>query len=212
MQSILYENNSDDVTTAMLNRHDNEEAVENPYTVFVQQDGKRVNWIAYTMGKVNNIVWGSMSEGIVQPEYGCKRTNLKLINDMIRELKNNDYIIAGTIARNRAAALIQYHLNGRKTHESCLLEEYIESTMRELGVMHETVAVIERAYEKWFFATNPEDRNLAYENIRGVGPLLNYIKKTHIDSQKFPGDCPSIDTCQKNWDKVCGLYGERSLR
>lgn len=215
MQRLMYQDREykgPDTTTALLNNQDNDQAVQNPYTVFVQQDGMTVNWVAYTMGKVNNVVWGSMTKGIVHPDYGCKQVKgLKILNDIIKELKDNDYFLAGSIARNRAGALINYHMNGQEIHASGQLDVFIEDVMREMGIISETPSVIERAYELWFYENNPDDRNVYRENIRGLQPLLQYIMHTHIDSQRFPHECPTLETCQNAWDQVCGLYGVRSI-
>lgn len=217
MQSLTYESMKSgteihDDTLSMINKQDNNEALQNPYTVMVQREDDTVNWVAYTLGKINNIFWGSFSKGYVKPEYGCKQTKgIRLINDMLKELKENGYVLAGTMAKNRPGALVGYHLDGQKIHQAGLLDKYMEDIMREMGIISETPAAIERAYEKWYYDENPERRNVVRENIIGIRPLLEYIMRTHIDSQKFSGECPSLDTCQKAWDRVCGLYGERSL-
>lgn len=107
-------------------KSDNELFLEAPYTVFAKLDSDLISWVAYSMGRPRNIVWGTaiQNNATVSVEFGCNWNSLAIINKLIEIRKKNGYVAVSTYAKD---------LINHRVLEHLLLSAYNEGSNLEYG-------------------------------------------------------------------------------
>jgi len=232
MQTQIFKQEIDvkaDTKSLLAEKSEHELALRAPYTVFAKPlDQGLVSWVAYSLGRPRNIVWGTaMQDDSVRVEFGCNWNSLKIINKMIEIRTKDGYVAVSTYAKDRINHRIMEHL---------LLSAYDEGTALQYGAIEldkyqlqdlvlqelvdhglaETdanVMSISSGLSRKILSTSGQKPNIKQTlNMTIPEPVVDaihhFIAHTPILNSVVPDNCPMYEQCQEaeQAPKTCDLY------
>jgi hypothetical protein len=195
-----------------------------PFTVLAKKiDDDTFGWIAYSIGRPRNIVWGlayTDSRGLVA-SLGCSWESLKIINKMLDTRKVDGYAIVSTYAKDQVNLRIfghliydAYHSNNSVQYGKYRVEaKRLQDTINDICIDSGNSDILNASR---IMATGIlEDKNIAQYLQKGtkiipqsiIGAIHDYLEhNTVLSNTALPETCPQYETCERDPTEACDLY------
>lgn len=211
----------DTMEALLAQRSDSALSLVSPYIILVAKANERdsmYNWVAYSMGAVHNILWGSVTpERKVLLDYGCDLRSWKTLNDMLSTRKRAGYVVIGSIARDQITKRILSHLivdayyggNGLAmdglTLSAGKLSDIFQTYLDEDMTVNQAAPLVTKDIVKLLKPNVTQ--NLGTPIPKYIIDLLSdTIERMPAAVSKLPNACPSLKKCDDEYERSCDLY------
>jgi hypothetical protein len=231
MQSQVYKQHQESTSSLLAEKSDNELFLKAPYTVFAKRlDSDLVSWVAYSIGRPRNIVWGTAIQNdpsTVSVEFGCNWNSLNIINKLIEIRKKNGYVAISTYAKDRISHRILEHLllsaynegsnleYGNVVLDKYQLQDLVLQELDEHGLLESSINVmsISNSLTRKLLISSGKSPNKKQTlhriiPIHVVDAIHKFISHTPILNSTIPDKCPMYEQCQESEQapESCKLY------
>lgn len=193
-------------------------ALASPYTILVSKDSNnRYQWIAYSIGKIHNMIWGVIEDRIITIDYGCDFRSLKILNNMLDTRKKAGYKVVGTVSKDRITPRFLYAM---------VLESYNMGNglvFKDFSISARKLVEMFEPYDELGIPVEESAREVTNELLERFEPNINQYLGTSIPRyvidlltqllerlpsaiEKMPNSCPTLEECDSNYIRECDLY------
>jgi hypothetical protein len=227
------------VDDLLAERNENAIGLKAPYTIFIKKiDDSNYIWLAYSMGKIRNVVWGTVSfpiQGNVKVLHGCSWSSFGVLNEITNNREATGFVVAGTLALDKMSSGVYGYVLAQAYND--IKGVNINNKVLDADQVQDLVndALIERGYVD-ILGGNPPARYILevskeisakffdkpnYEEIKNNTDIPNQVviaidsyiehNPTLVESS-IPLTCPTLEECTLDPNrKECEVYYGREI-